>query len=356
MTNSQKDLEDLLAVGTTILMQVDPGNKNSPRFKSILRGWCKGSLLWLDRPRRADGVFVPLTEGQGCIVRLVTQGRACAFTTQILDWDTRDLNPAVRLSWPMEFTARNFRRHERIKASLPCRVEDHDVSDDAAQIKDLSVAGCGIMSKKEFAKDCVVSLQFELPDGSNIKDLKAIVRSAAKTGGAWFLGCEFAPQQPSAENDVAYFVTTTLERCHLETAFLHAHRRILLIDDDLDAATVLRNALDRNGFQVIQAGNLVDGMYRLRMTPPAAIAVSQDLKDINGMEFCRLVKRAPGFESLPVYVYGGEGRNFPKAAKEVGAAAYFARGPMMANDLVSEISERLAGSQHKAYRAALRTT
>lgn len=356
MAHSEKDLEELLEVGTTLLIQPDPGKKSSPRFKAMLRGWCKGSLLWMDRPRQADGVFVPLSEGQSCIVRLVAQGRACAFTTQVVDWDTRDLSPTVRLFWPMDFTARNFRRHERIKASLPCRVANHRGSDDTAQIKDLSIAGCGIMSSQEFAKDCVVSLEFELPDGSSIKDLKAIVRSSVKSGARWFLGCEFAPHQPIAENDVAYFVTTTLERCHLETASLHGHRRILLVDNDVEGTANLRSALDRKGFQVIQAGNLVDGMYRLRMTPPAAVAVNQDFKDVNGIEFCRLVKQVSDFESLPVYIYGGGGRNLSKAAAEVNAAAYFAPGSTMAGDLANEISERLAGDQHKAYRAALRTT
>ena len=339
MAQDAKEIEQYLSVGAAVLFHTDPNRKDSPRFKTFFRGWRKGSHLMLDRPKAPNGAFVALQEGQPCGIRFLREGEACAFDAQVIDWDTRRFNPYVRISWPREVDHVCFRKFERVKISVPCivRLEGNQHRGD---IRDMSIGGCAIVTRDEFEREAVLSLDFELPDGTKMSGVEAVVRGVRECPEGHFLGCQFVEDQPAVESDLAFFVTMVLGREQNDAAQTGG-RRILVADDNPKMSSRMKRSFEREGFEVVLAGNLVDAMYRLRMAQPRVVAVSEAFADLPGVALCRVLKNNRDFHDMPVYVFGGSDGALPSQAEEAGATGYYAASVSLAPDMAREISQAL---------------
>ncbi len=341
MAIEDKDIEVLLAVGVTAVFDMDPNRKDGPRAKTIIRGWRKPTHIMVDRPKSQTGGYAPLQEGQKCVMRYLHEGQACAFDSMVLDWDSRRYNPYLRIAWPKSVNHVPFRKHERIKLQLPCEVLWPDGAATTESIRDMSSGGCGVFANKTIENGGVLRMSFQLPDGSNIQQMRAIVRNSRDTGSGFLLGLEFINGQEQAENDIAFFVTTTLDRRRTDAGVTGPAQRVLVMDDNADTCSRFKRNFDNRGIEVIVAANAVDGMYRLRMSPPTAIIVSQTLPDLAGTEVCRAIKMHDDFKVLPVFVYGGDAGELGKQVKEAGGEAYFPPSLTLAPDVVRAVTQLL---------------
>lgn len=336
----RRDIERFLAVGKTVIFHAEPNRETAPRFKSAIRGWRKGSHVLLDRLKTPDGNFVTVHAGQPCVVRFLHEGHACAFDSAVIDWDSRRSSPYMRLMWPKEFKHACFRKFERVKVQAPCSVSVNGQNWEG-ELRDLSIGGCGLEAGMLVAPKETVLLSFDLPDGALIRDIQAVVRSERKMNTGLFLGCEFASGQEAVEGDIAFFVTASLNQCRAEGPNGDPRPRVLVMDDDRDRCTKLRRKFEQGGCEVFLASNVVDGMLRLRMTPPAVLLASESLQDLAGTEVCRIVKMSPYAENLKVYVYGGEGEGIERRTQQAKADGYFPPGKTMVPDIVFDISQAL---------------
>lgn len=325
MAFEEKNVEAYLAVGVTAVFDLDPNRKDGPRCKTVVRGWRKPGHIMVDRPKSASGLgFAALQEGQPCVVRYLHEGQACAFDSMILEWDTRHYNPCLRIAWPKRIEHVAFRKYERIKLQISCIIEWPNGVKSEGGLRDLSMGGCGVVCDCPPPHEGTVALSFVLPDGTSITGLRTTVRSERELGpNAWFMGCEYQPGQESDENNLAFFVTSTLERCRSGTDCESRSQRVLIVDSNPDMSQRIRRNLETRGFEVVLADNTVDAMYRLRMTPPAAVLLSQTLSDLAGLEVCRVIKTHKDMNTLPVYVYGGEPNNLEVLVREAGGTGYF---------------------------------
>ncbi|HPO15243.1 MAG TPA: PilZ domain-containing protein [Candidatus Hydrogenedentes bacterium] len=345
MAIEDKDIETLLAVGVTAVFDMEPNRKDGPRAKTIIRGWRKPTHIMLDRPKSQTGGYAPLQEGQKCVLRYLHEGQACAFDSMVLDWDARRYNPYLRIAWPKSVNHVPFRKHERIKLQLSSEILWPDGSVTTESVRDLSAGGCGLYASKTIDNGGIVRMNFQLPDGSNVQHMRAIVRNTRETGSGFLLGLEFIEGQEQAENDITFFVTTTLERRRTDTGGSTQIHRVLVIDDNTDTSGRLKRNFDNRGMEVVVAANAVDGMYRLRMSPPTAVVVCQTLPDLAGVEVCRMIKIHEDFKSLPVFVYGGDGGDVGKRTKEVGGEAYFPPSLTLAPDVVRAVTQALSNKE-----------
>src|SRR4051794_5174268 len=68
--------------------------------------------------------------------------------------------------------------------------------------------------------------------------------------------------------------------------------RILVVEDDRSQRDLLRFALQTNGWRGAVAENAQHGLSQLATLPPDAVVLDVGLPDIDGLAFCRRLRRA----------------------------------------------------------------
>lgn len=342
MPTEEKDIERFLSVGNSIMFHTDSNRKDGPRYKTVIRGWRKLDHILLDRPKAPNGAFAALNEGQNCVMRFLAEGRACAFDSYVLNWDAIRQHPYMRIRWPKSVQYVNFRRFERLKLQVVCSVQWADSSSSQEEIRDLSIGGCGVQSAHVCSEGEVMLLTFSLPDGSHIEELKTQVCNVRPVGEQYLLGCRFVEGQEYVTNDIAFFVTSTLDRQRIFMAEERPAQRILIVDDNETVGARLKRGFEQRGYEALLAANVVDGMCRLRMSSPIAVLVSETMKDLAGLEICRIIRRVEDFQKTLLYLYGGQESWLADRAKEMGIDGYFPPVVTMAPDIILDVSQVLA--------------
>ncbi len=78
-------------------------------------------------------------------------------------------------------------------------------------------------------------------------------------------------------------------------------RRILLVDDNRDATSVLVVLLQRMGHQVESAVNARAALEAARRMLPEIVFVDLVLPDMDGCELARQLKREPGLNGVRIF-------------------------------------------------------
>jgi CheY-like chemotaxis protein len=344
MATERKNVERFMEVGAVAMLHTEPHRKDGPRFRTVFRGWRKSVHVLLDRPKTELGSFVSLHEGQPCVMRFLHEGRACAFDTQVIDWDTRRVNPYLRIRWPQSLEYIGFRKFERIKLASPCVLVLNDGQRLNAELVDLSLGGCGITCNSPVTAGMCLTFSFTMPDGMVVENVDIIVRNVRESAEQFLLGAQFLPGQDIIENDVAFYVTNSLERARAEQGDLLTPR-ILIIDDNQDQMAKLKENFEAQGYSVLLANNTVEGIFRMRMSNPLAAVISAEMSDLPGIDLCRLLKANRQFEHLPVFVYGGQGEALNQRVQEVGGERYFPKSPAMIPEIAFEVARQVTQVQ-----------
>lgn len=77
-------------------------------------------------------------------------------------------------------------------------------------------------------------------------------------------------------------------------------KRILVVDDEPDFASIVQGNLEKEGFEVEVAYNGVEGLERVQANPPDAIVLDVMMPEKDGYEMCRELKDDTRFCEIPV--------------------------------------------------------
>ena len=319
--NAEQDFEPYLQVGCPIAFHSDPFVKDAPRYTSVIRGWRRLSYVLVDRPRIGPH-FAAIRENQPCVIRFVRDGKACAFDSLVLDWETRAHNAYCRVEWPREFKVVVFRQFERVKIESPCSLFVGG-GEDSGTVVDLSIGGCRICTKASVPVNTAFSLSLVLPDGCPVERVACEVRNVLPVGEMFYLGCEFKEGQIGVENNVAFYIATVLERTGVRSA--HAET-ILLFDSQPGLAREIRRILQGRGYETFISTDIVDTFARLHFMPPGALLINATLGELDGLPVARIIRKSHGFETLPIFLYNGGDPGVNEAAKAAGATGGFPAG------------------------------
>jgi two-component system cell cycle response regulator DivK len=118
---------------------------------------------------------------------------------------------------------------------------------------------------------------------------------------------------------------------------------VLLVEDCPDARAMYRLNLEGSGFDVVEAGNGVEALLRVRDVAPDIILMDLSMPLMDGWEATRYLKAATRTAGIPVVALSGETRDgAAEGAKNAGCAAFVAKaGPP--EELVKEIRKALEG-------------
>jgi response regulator RpfG family c-di-GMP phosphodiesterase len=127
--------------------------------------------------------------------------------------------------------------------------------------------------------------------------------------------------------------------------------RLLLIDDDPGVRALLRATLDAVAVEVDEAEDTRGAAAAIEASRPDAIVLDVHLPGVDGISFCRQLKRDPRTREIPVVVLSGSDGGTAEAATDAGADA-FLRKPFSPLELLAMV-ERLAGGLYAVpFRAA----
>ena len=124
--------------------------------------------------------------------------------------------------------------------------------------------------------------------------------------------------------------------------------RILIIDDDLEFAGVLRMHLTAAGYAAEVAEDAIEGGKALLARPPALVLCDIGMPYLNGLEFMSLMQADAQLATIPVVVVSGRNDSDTLArAVELGAADFLAK-PITREQLLQTVEACLQAGGRRA--------
>src|SRR5689334_19561092 len=75
---------------------------------------------------------------------------------------------------------------------------------------------------------------------------------------------------------------------------------ILIVEDELSIATLLRDILEDEGYVVVLARNGQEALELLRATRPALVLTDVMMPILDGFALCRAIQADPNYQAIPV--------------------------------------------------------
>lgn len=118
--------------------------------------------------------------------------------------------------------------------------------------------------------------------------------------------------------------------------------RILVIEDDEQTRRMLRQMIERAGYEVEDAGDGLDAIKRMHARPADLVITDLLMPEKDGIETIQELRR--DFPDVPVIAISGGGRNgvfdFLPIARQLGATHTFTK-PTDRRKLLSAVEEAL---------------
>ena len=116
------------------------------------------------------------------------------------------------------------------------------------------------------------------------------------------------------------------------------HRRVLIADDNADAASTLGTMLELMGHEVMTASDGVDAVEKASAFKPDIIFLDVGMPRMNGYDACEAIRKLPGGDRMTIIALTGWGQESHKQrSREAGFDRHFVK-PVALEDL-NEIFE-----------------
>jgi CheY-like chemotaxis protein len=119
-----------------------------------------------------------------------------------------------------------------------------------------------------------------------------------------------------------------------------ANKTVLLVDDDPVILKLLQVNFEMEGYNVVTAGDGVEGLERCRETNPAVILCDIMMPNMDGLEVTRRLKGDPATKDIPIILLSAKAQAGDiQAGLDAGADEYLTKpfDPLELLDRVGEI-------------------
>lgn len=129
--------------------------------------------------------------------------------------------------------------------------------------------------------------------------------------------------------------------------------RILVVDDDIDMAWTIGEILTDAGYDVVNAGDGVQALREMRVTPdlPAMILLDMMMPNMDGWQLLAELRKDERLVSIPVVVMTA-GRIDEQVARSLGGVG-FLRKPFEISTLLETVAALAPADASKDFRPAL---
>ena len=150
----------------------------------------------------------------------------------------------------------------------------------------------------------------------------------------------------------SYIVKSELKTKLLDTALevlekvkFHKKHRILVVDDSSTIRSIVKDAFEKSGFNVMVAENGMDAFKQIQSNPPDLILSDIDMPEMSGIELCNKVREDPSHEAIPfVIMSANDNRATMRKLLERGVSAYLVK-PFNMEQMVITV-EKLLSDQY----------
>lgn len=115
---------------------------------------------------------------------------------------------------------------------------------------------------------------------------------------------------------------------------------ILAVDDSVSMQELIKKSL-KNRYRVMLAGNTVEALGKLYHDPVELILLDVSMPGVDGLEFCRIVRRSPNFKNLPVVMLTARDTVYDKIEGRLAGATDYLTKPFNAAELLKALDNIL---------------
>ena len=120
---------------------------------------------------------------------------------------------------------------------------------------------------------------------------------------------------------------------------------VLIVEDEAAIVTLVRYNLEREGFQVIEAGDGEEAMLLVEEHRPDVILLDWMLPVMSGIEVCRRLRRMPETRAVPIVMLTARGEEADKVRGLEGGADDYVTKPFSPVELIARIRALLRRAQ-----------
>lgn len=118
-------------------------------------------------------------------------------------------------------------------------------------------------------------------------------------------------------------------------------KRLLLVDDEIDLAEMVKFRLEALGYSVITACDGQEALDKAHKEKPDLIILDLMLPKIDGYKVCQMLKTEQKYKNIPIIIFTARAQDSDrKTGEEVGADAYLIK-PFDPHVLLGKIKELL---------------
>lgn len=118
-------------------------------------------------------------------------------------------------------------------------------------------------------------------------------------------------------------------------------KRILVVDDEIGALTLIGIMLDRGGFEVIKAKDANQALSILDKDIPDMFILDVMMPGIDGIELCRMLRNRNQTNITPILILSARGDSESvMRGMDAGATDYLPK-PILHHDLVAKVRHML---------------
>jgi len=122
-------------------------------------------------------------------------------------------------------------------------------------------------------------------------------------------------------------------------------RKILIVEDETAFLSLLKHALEVQGYMVIAADKGETGINWVKEVPLDLAIIDLGLPDMNGLQICKAIKDNPRTRHTKVIILTGNTSNEARIESNIGARAeLFLNKPIQIADLRSAVAKLLENS------------
>lgn len=81
---------------------------------------------------------------------------------------------------------------------------------------------------------------------------------------------------------------------------MNQKKRILVVDDEPDFASIVQTNLKKAGYEVEIAYDGVEALAKVKANPPDCIVLDVMMPEKDGYEVCAELKKSPKYENIPI--------------------------------------------------------
>ena len=116
-------------------------------------------------------------------------------------------------------------------------------------------------------------------------------------------------------------------------------QKIMVVDDELGALTLIGIMLERGGFEAIKANDAAMALQMLDSQTPDLFILDIMMPGIDGIELCRRIRANMTTQNTPVLILSARGDNEAREQGiEAGANSYLSK-PILHHDLITKVKE-----------------